>query len=427
MQLRVPKRYQPKSRRRRRLVPMRSLFFLSLMAGLAWLGYTAMQDPEPFRAGASDVADAVKGQVNVAQDRMFPIVPTATPDVRADLVECDNAYLIGNIEEMLNSCREALPGLPNDVGVYYRVAYNLVITSGAGENTARINEALEMADDAIRANPESPLGWSVKAMALDWSLRHNEALIYAGRALDLDPNSTITKAHLANIYRNLGQSELAESTIDDAIIELETRGGDDETRAQVYRNYGRFLTSEARFTEAIEPYQAARLAMPSHVYIAIELADLYTILGQNDPTYAQLAIQMLQETQSIAPRDVFVLFRLGEYHRGRGEPTEAREFFSRCIAVDPSNLLCHSRLGWVYYLADSEYLQAIDHLKIATDEGSTQPYDWYLLGRAYFRLNQCELAAAPLRRGYELLQEASVFQVTLSDFDNAFRECNITP
>lgn len=424
MQLRVPKRYQP--RRRRRLLPGRSFFMLLITAGLGALGYAVLQNPEPFRVGASDVAGMVREQVDSAQDRMFPVMPTATPDVRTDLVECENANLLGNIEQILESCRRVLPGLPNDANVYYRVAYNLVITSSGGENTARINEALAIADQGIRANPESPLGWSVKAMALDWSRRHTEALVYARRALDLDPNSTITKAHLANIYRNLGQGDLARQTINEAILELETRGGNDETRAQVYRNYGRYLTSEARFTEAVEPYQTARRAMPSHVYIAIELADVYTVLGRNDPTYSQLANQILQETQSIAPRDVYVLFRLGEYHRGRGEPVEAKEFFSRCVTADPVNLLCHSRLGWLYYLSDSLYLQAIDHLKIATEQGSTQPYDWYLLGRAYFRLNQCDLAAAPLRRGYELLQNNTVFQVTLSDFDNAFRECNIS-
>lgn len=428
MQLRVPKKYRPNQPRRRRVFSGR-LFWLFVFAAIFSVGaYMVLQNPEPFREGAMGLGENAWEQVQNARSEVFPVQPTATPDVRQELVACDNAYLVGKLEDVIRICSQTLPGLPNDVGIYYRVAYTMVISSNGGDDITRINDALEMAERTIAANPESALGWSVKAMALDFLLKHNLALASAQRALEIDPNLTIAKAHLGNIYRNLGQRDLAKTTLESALADLQNRGADSETQAQVYRNYGRYLALvEGDYDGAIDFYQRARQTMPSHVYIAIEMARLYLLMGVSEPSNTQLAAQILQETLAVAPRDTSVLFMLGDYHINRGEAPQAIDYYTRCIETNADYVPCLSRMGQIYYSSQNSasYPLAVQNLSRATELGSTDPYDWYLLGRAYFRMGQCNNAAAPLREGYRLRQELNSTQVALEDFNNAFRECNI--
>lgn len=430
MQLRVPKRYQARKRQRELFKSKRIFWLLFLVIILGGLAYFMMRDPKLFRDGAEDVAAAVQDQVDQARQDMFPVEPTATPDVRGDRAECDSAYLVGNMERVIETCRRALVGNPNNVELHYRLAYTLVITSSSGKNTARINEALEVANLTIAANPESPLGYAVRGMALDWAGEHNRALGSIERALELDPNSIIAKAHLANIYRNLGQPELAQATIEEALAEVIANGEsvDRETRAQVYRNYGRILFTILSEPEAaFEAYREARKAMPNHTYITIELADVYYILGQQsgDLSFINTGVELLEETLDIVPRDVTLLETLGGYYLYLGEGVFGTEMYTRCVEVSPDYLPCLSELGTLQYHAEN-YALTIQNLGRATELGSTDPYNWYLLGRAYTRLSQCNLAQAPLQEGYRLRQETEVDTVGLDNFIDAFRQCGLT-
>lgn len=426
MQLRVPKRYQSKARRRRGIFQRRItwLFLLALVAGIG--AYAVLQNPAPFRAGATNFASNIESEVNTARSQMFPEAPTATPDVRQDIVECENAYMLGDLNTVVEACQRALVGRPNDVELHYREAYTLVITSSLGQNTERINEAIEMADQTILANPQAPEGWAMKAMALDWGRQHEAALPYALRALEIDPNYVIAKAHLANIYRNLGRQELARPLILEAMEDLQNTTVAPETRAQVYRNYGRFLASvDANFEAALEAMQIARQAMPSHTYIAIEMSEIYFALGQPSQQ-----LETLENALGSNPLDIALLSRLGDVYYNQGDTTQATDMYTRCLDRDPNFVNCLSPLGRIQYLTNQNYEVALDLFERAAENDTQNPYDWYLLGRSYYNLQQCQFAGEPLQRGYELLEadidadNPSPF-VGIEDFVRAFRECGL--
>lgn len=428
MQLRIPKRYQPNARRRRSLFRRRFTWLFLFTALGATLAYFMLQNPDPFRAGASNLAANMEDEIDGARDRMFPIQPTATPDVRGDIVECENAYALGDLNTVIEACERALVGRPNDVNLHYREAYTLVVTSSFGLDADRIAEALEMADRTILSNPESALGWTIKAMALDWSREHAMALPYALRALELDPNLIIAKAHLANIYRNLARPELARPLIEEALNDIRNPQPnqviDNETRAQVYRNYGRFLASvDANFEDALTFMQLARDAMPSHTYIAIEMADLYVGLNQFDQQIA-----LLENALDINPLDIALLSRLGDAYYNQAETGQATEMYTRCLNRDPEFIDCLSPLGRIQYLTFDNYQDSLRYLERATENGSANPYDWYLLGRSHWKLQQCQFAGEPLQIGYDLLveQQENPF-VAIDDFLRAFRECGLPP
>lgn len=422
MQLRVPKKYLPKSQQRRKgLLQRRSFWLFAITVVLGGLGYTIMQDPVTFRAGASNLAANMENEIGTMQADAFPVQPTSTPDVRSDLVACDNAYLVGDLEDVIRNCSAAVEGRPNDVELHFRVAYTLIITSSFGQNQQRIDEALAMADRTIVADPESPLGWTVKAMAYDWSLQHNLGLPYVQRALEIDPNYVMAKAVLANIYRNVGSTSQAQSLINEALADLNARGADNETRAQVWRNYARYLASvEANFDDALDAYQNARQIMPSHTYISIEMAQTYSLLGR-----PQEQLDLLENALLTSPRDVALLSTLGQAYLGNGDVPQALDLFTRCLDVDPNYLLCVSSVGVIQYF-NGDYEQSRDSFLLATSQlGSTDPYDWYLLGRSYYQLNQCNLAGDPLRTSYEIFLEFDSPYIAPENYVSAFSDCNL--
>ncbi|MCQ3932634.1 MAG: hypothetical protein DPW16_19465 [Chloroflexi bacterium] len=430
MQLRVPKKYQASKRHRRRLFRSRRWMVLwAVTFIIAYAGYWILQNPTLTRDYMDNFRENVGNEIGDARTRYFPDPPTATPDVRDESVEAENAYRLGDYEQAITLYREVVNGKPNDVGIHFRLAYLLLITSGSGSDTVKINEALEMAQATISANPESPLGWMIQAMALDWGLQHNRALASAQRALEIDPSSIFAKAVLGNIYRNLGDLGLSKATFDDAIAQIQRNGAENETVAQVYRNYGRYLSSQADYEGAADAYQRARQAMPSQTYITLELATyVYLPLGSESPSQTQTAIDLLEETLATAPRDTAVLYQLGLLYRNQGNPERSSERFQQCIIVNETYWPCYSELGWAEFWVNTNYVKTIEFMTKATQLGSDDPYDYFLLARSYYRLQppQCDQAAQPLRDGLALIdQNGEPPTVTRSDFLQAFSDCGL--
>ncbi|MCI0713683.1 MAG: tetratricopeptide repeat protein [Chloroflexi bacterium] len=421
MQLRVPKKYQRSRRRGLFRGPPRWLLRWLLIFGLAALVYWLVQNPEEARTHAQNTYETVSSRVSNTRRDFFPDAPTPTPDVRTDLAECENAYLLGDFEEAIVACKIAITGRPNDVDLHYRLAHMMVITSDSGTNVERIEEAVDIADKAITAAPEDPRGYIIKAMALDWMREHNLALGPAERALEIDPDSILAKAVIANIYRNLEDYERAASTINEAIEQLEQLPDpDNELVAQVYRNYGRYLIDFAEWEQAIEPYETAYDAMPTHSYIAIELASqVYMSLD----LYSQ-AIAVLERVRTNSPRDASVLYWLSILYSRQGESDSELEVLSICVDANANYVPCLSTLGQRLFW-EQNYEQSLDMLERSTELGSDDPYDWFLLARLYYRNQRCDLAAEPLREGYAIRQSTDSIQVGLDDFIRAGSDCNI--
>lgn len=421
MQLKVPKKYQYRRRRSIFSLP-RLLLRLILLVGLIGIGYWLARNPDSAKKTIDDSTSGIRSRFSDTYDDVFPDQPTATPDVRTDVISCENAYLRGDMEDVIETCRAALPGRPNDVNLHFRLAHTLIITSDSGQNSARIQEAIIVAEETINANPEAADGYIIKAMALDWAQDYNRALGAAEQALEISPSSIYAKAVITNIYRNLGQLERATNSINEALTGIQQLPNPEpELLAQVYRNYGRLLASQGDSEDAIAPYKTAINAMPIETYIAVELAkDVYLALDQRS-----LAIGTLEDVRNKNPGDASVLYWLGVIHGQLGEPTEALQLYTLCVDANPNYVSCLGALGRGQYLINDNYAQAIDNLSRATELGSEDPYDWFLLGRSYYQIQRCQDAAAPLRKGYELIQQNESSQVDQSDFVRAFRDCNL--
>ena len=418
MQLRSPNRYN--KRRRQSSAGTRWLFRLGFLLIIGLISYWIAQNPAEAENRLASVVDQINGEY---QDKFGSDEATALLNVDAEYIACENEYLTGNYEEALQPCKAALTGRPNDVNLHFRLAHTLIITSDFSNNQERMNEAITIAYQAINANPESPLGWSILAMALDWSGNQPYALIAAERAQEIDPDFTFNKAVLANIYRNLALFEIAQTTIDEAVLDIQEGGFTDPfVIAQVYRNYGRLFVNLGNAEAAIEPYTLATKAMPDQTYIAIEFANfVYNGSGQ----YTE-SIELLETLRASHPHDASVLYPLALAYRRRGEIDKTIEVLTICVNTNADYLPCLSQLGYEYFWSDPpEYTLVIYNLENSTSLGSSDPYDWFMLARSYTKIQRCEDALKPLRQGYQLVQTTSTDFVTEEQFINAGRDCGI--
>ncbi len=412
MQLRSSRNYRKQNKSCLAGLLIRLVIFISVLG----LGYLLVSQPAEATEMFHDVFDQIgdstgANSLNTSEDRT------------ADLENCDNAYSIGNYEEAITSCRVALETHPNDIDLYFRLAHTLIITSDLGQDQDRLAEAIEIATQAINADPESPLGYAILAMALDWSGQQNEALAMAERAQEIDPEFTFSKAIMANIFRNLDMFEEAQVAMDSALQDIESgKANEPFVVAQVYRNYGRYLVNSGEFEAAIEPYNLAIQAMPAQTYIAVELAsNIYYVQGD----YAQV-ITILEDVQQTNPNDRSVLYWLALSRRQQGEWQSSIQLLTTCVNTNPEYLPCLSALGYSYFWNQPPaYEQAISPLEKATEINSTDPYDWYMLARSYTKLGQCEKAVEPLRQGYQIVQTTPSDFVTPEQFINAGLECSL--
>lgn len=414
MYLRTPKRYRPGRRRNLRLFSWRTVFMLLLIPGLAFVGWLIWKNQDIVRSTVQTESDRL---INVAQTQIAPAsTATVTPDLVMAESGCENAYRAGDLETAIEQCKVLAESNPNDVQLHYRITHMLIITSNLGRDEARVQDALEFADRAVNANPEAPHGWAIRAMALDWAGDYGSALASALHAKALDAQFAPTYAFLGEIYQDLGQYEIAMGYLEQA-LELDTGG---IAVADTFRNQGLWYSNQGDWESAIQPYQAALQNAPTHTYIAIELTNQYTALGQiND------AIEVLRGTLERNPTDTSVLFALARTYWRDGNVDRAYEFFRRCLDVDADNVPCLSYLGGLQW-SDGDYVTASSNLERAIELGSTDPSDYYQLGHSQSSLGRCDLAIPYLQQGYQMVLEDGT-QDEIQRFAEALRSCGQVP
>lgn len=400
MYLRTPKRYT--RGQKRSPISLRWLWLWILTPIVAYIGIQIYQHIDVV---GPPVQEAIYNVVDSAQNRIATAAaPTALPtqDPTERLARANTNWTEGRIESAVQDYQAAVPGAPNDVTAYYRIAFGLL---QEGQNI----EALDAAEHTVTANPFSADAWAIRAMALDWNARPGEAIASALRALEIDPQSARAMAFLAEAYFDQGETDLAKETIERA---LET----DPDSFEVNRVRGMIATYVEFDTVAANSYfQKAYDAAPNLPYLAIDLAQSML------PDY-EGAIALLQDSVELNPENASVLFALGNYYySGLGNFGQASEYLSRCVQVAADNISCQALLGRVQ-LSLEQYSQAAESLQKAIDLGSTNRRHFLWMGRAQIALGNCPAAVPFLQKAYELAQEVGDGEAVTASAEN-LAEC----
>jgi tetratricopeptide (TPR) repeat protein len=412
MYLRTPKRYRKGRHRELRLFSGRKLLTLVVILVAGYAGWLIWENQGEVRSSVVPIFD------EVAQGIQTQVAPrptlTATPDLAAAEINCQNMLRQGSLQEALSQCRVLAEGRPNDAKLHFQVTHMLIITSNMGADLDRMTEALQFAEKTINANPEAPYGWAIRAMALDWKGEYGPALASGLHAKALDEQFGPTYAFLGEIYQDLGQYDVAESYLQKA-LELDTAG---LAVADAFRNQGLLFSRQGYYEDAIQPYQAALQNAPNYSYVAAELALNYSQLGE-----AEKAVEVLSSTLERNPSDPLLLFELGRIYVRTGNPERAYEYYNRCLDIDKDNRFCLSFLGRLQR-DDGDYASAASNLERAIALGSSSDDDFYYLGEVYSAMDRCDRAIPYLQQGYQIALQTEDVQ-SQSKFVTQLQSCGV--
>ncbi len=419
MYLRNSPRYRRGSRGRS-VIPWGRMLFILLLAGLIGVGVWLYDQRETLAPEVNRLVESMVGETSERINEMNAPPPTATPDPTADITLADDLWARGAIQEAVNIYQRIAPNLPNEVGVYYRLALGLI-------NQGRFDDALEAAENAITAQPYSPDAWSVRSMALNRQRRDREALASAMRAEELasevrvadNPRMAVSRARaltfMAEAYLNLGQVDRALTAVNEA-IDLNPDG------FEAYQVRGR-INQEGlgNLAAALSDYREAYAIAPNMIYVAIWVARM-----ERSQQNFDAALEIYQTIIDENPGNTPVLFELGDYNfRVDGNYSQAASFFSRCVESNPNNAACHYMLG----RSQMSLLQPQDALAsfetaMELNPGGEGGYYHYWLAQANISISGCAQADFYLQTGYQLAQERSD-QLLIDSFEATLEECRV--
>ncbi len=277
------------------------------------------------------------------------------------LVELDGRR--GNREQALARLEEAVEKHPVHF-IPNMLLAQTYLARGRGQDALNLIEGLQGKVPAISRYFEFLSGLGYKLLG-----KNSKAIDIFNHLLEQDTESVLFQYHLASLYKDDGQLELAKESIDKVLVaspehipsliikgQVAFRQGDidttksvveklektgessadiDELRAQV-----KLVTKE--FDEAISLYIRALKVKPSHSLNAQYVMALWLIKEK------RTAIDVASNWLKVYPDNLLNRKILASFYMKQGELSKAQLNFEKLVVQDPENPLFLNNLAWIY-------------------------------------------------------------------------------
>lgn len=330
------------------------------------------------------------------------IIPTATPEPTRSAAEYATSAALyerdGEYENAVEAYEQAITLDSSNINFYMKLI-DLLITIGRPE------DALRRAEQAMVIASERPEVWVALASAhlananrlnetgdpAGSELEYQETVNAAVQATELNPNLAEGYAYMAQALVALGPERFDEA-LENASLAVDLAPDSAVTRramALVYEMRG-------LYDNAIQEYLTALDNDPTQVDLRTNLAYLYFFTDRR-----QQAILALQEVLEIDPNNAAAYDGLAYFYFILGQYPRAEESAFQAVQLDPDMTRARAHLGAAYF-QQSKYDTAIEELSIAIaayDDVSTSNATYFnMLGRAYYYQNRCDEATPFFQR-----------------------------
>jgi tetratricopeptide (TPR) repeat protein len=418
MHLRTQKRYTRRSQPRPGMGCLRRILRWVVLVSLIVVAAGIYQNRSMFAPGVSAVVSDVLNNVGDGIGQINAPPPTATPDSSGDLQRALAAWNRGSIQEAVGIYQRIAEFAPNNIIVHYQLAFGLIMEG-------RFEEALQAAEDTITADPFSPHGWTIRAMALNRLGRYGEAAASAIHAQSLIPEDGKTTewaaaqaramAFQAEAYLNLELGDRA-STIVDRALEINPRSAE---AYQVRGQINQLINFD--FDAARADYAEAYTLSPNLVYLGIWLARMDSL--SYFANYSE-ALELYTKLIESNPDNTQVLLDLGTYYyRVDNNFSRAQEIFSRCVEANPEYQPCYYMLGRSQYELEQLSL-AVEPLETAVRMDPDDAYAMWWLARTYRYLGECPDAIPLLQQGRQIAVQQEIASL-VENYDYLYGECGL--
>ncbi len=330
------------------------------------------------------------------------IIPTATPEPTRSAAEYATSAALyerdGEYENAVTAYEQAIALDSSNINFYMKLI-DLLITIG------RPQDALRRAEQAMVIASDRPEVWVALSSAhlananrlretgdpAGAQLEFQETVNAAVQATDLNPGLAEGYAYMAQALVALGPERFNEA-LEHASLAVDLEPNSAVTRramALVYEMRG-------LYDNAIQEYLIALDNDPTQVDLRTNLAYLYFFTDRR-----QQAILALQDVLETDPNNAAAYDGLAYFYFILGQYPRAEENALRAVQLDPHMTRARAHLGAALF-QQSKYDTAIEELSVAVaayDTVSTSNATYFnMLGRAYYYQNRCEQAEPYFQR-----------------------------
>jgi tetratricopeptide (TPR) repeat protein len=299
--------------------------------------------------------------------------PTLTPtrNAKSYALEGETHFTSGDLKKAIAAYTNATTMDPNDGSLWSELAriqtYSSNLLTTDVDKAARLAEAFESAEKAVKASSEDSTAWAIHAFVLDWQANNalntekrasmmTEAEQNAVRALQLDNQNTLALAYYAEILVDQQKWDQALQVITQAV----QRG---EQIMDVHRVNAYVNESLGNYDVAINEYKEASKLTPNLTFLQISIGLNYRQLKQYDRAIEYFA-QAATINETIGVRDSIPYLAIGKTYTQMGEFFIAARNVKKAIQYDPTSPDVYGQLGIVYFKSHN-YEGSLDPLKCA--------------------------------------------------------------
>lgn len=364
------------------------------------------KDPAKRYQSAAEALAALGGKPTTEETAALRPAPRrGTPIVVAGL----SALMVIGLVSFLPKVREAAGSRtrtsaaaaeqPETASAKYRRAGDLL---EHGYEEATLGKAIELLEQAVRLDPRFALAYARLAEA--WRLRGSvnsndadvkKALEYARKAESLAPGLPTVQTTLGRIYSQLGDYDLAQAALQEA-LRL------DRTDGEAYVALARLYEKLRRTQDAEQAYEQGVALQPRSWRNLYAFAHFYHRQGR----FAK-AIELWQKVIQMTPDNGLALTNLGAALLDAGRISEARAAYEKALSIRP-NATAYMNLGKVNYV-EKRFEAAVPLFEKAVEMSGDDYLPHGNLASAYAMVPATRnKAAGAFRRAIELAESAAV-------------------
>ncbi len=287
---------------------------------------------------------------------LFQPTPTPTRTVNSYVMEGEAQFKAGSLGGAITAYQQAVKVEPNNSHAWAELSriqtYSSSLLSTNEDRYERLTQARESIEQATAIDPDNAEVQAVRSFVLDWYASNplvppeesqsalNDAEAAAIRALQLDNESALALAFLAEILVDQQKWSQAEETIKQAVA-IETESMD------VQRVYGYVLESLGQYRLAIEKYREAVKLQPNLTFLYIFIGRNFRSLDVHNRALEEFE-KAAQINEQLGVQDPVPFVEIAKTYSRDGEFFVAALNAEKAIRINPYNPNTYGQLGIIY-------------------------------------------------------------------------------
>ena len=302
----------------------------------------------------------------------------------------ETAFRPSTWEEIVGQCAlwfHRLTGQPAvlDFSAYKLTTEELLSASFSLEELQKWPEAIDLCNRILAIDPNHPMAWYNKGVALSELEREEDSLAAYERALSINPGYASAWNNKGAVLRSIGRTE-------EAIVAYEHALAIKPRDCNQWYNKGLSLCALGRNNEAVEAFDTALSINPSDIITWINKGSALLAIGKIEE-----AFEAANQAAKLIPDNARDLYSMGMALERHGLKMAALKAFERVLVLAPSDNLASFQRETI-----ARAYARLNDADRSLDDDPDDSYAWQSKGHTLFWMHQYEGSLACSNKALEI-------------------------